>query len=405
MKLLHGNEMHFVRCPDGRVYSPGVAVYSWWQEYLRVFDEVEVAARVRSVNEMYSVERQAEGPGVTFCDLPDFRGPQQFVLHSCSVKQALCQAVNRAYAFLFRVPGTIGYLGARELILRGRPYGYEVVGDPFDVFSAGSVNHPLRRYFRHWHTRNLKRYCDHACAVSYVTENALQRRYPPNRDAYTSHYSDVGLKPESFVSRARTLGTRSGRRRLLFVGTLEQLYKAPDVLIKAVGQCCNLGLDVSLTIAGDGAKREILENLTARSNLMDKVFFVGHVAGRENLLKMLDESDLFVLPSRAEGLPRAMLEAMARAVPCIGSTVDGIPELLASEDLVPPGKVEALASKIAEVLRDPERQNHMSARCLAKAHDFELETMRARKIEFLTYLREASISRAATRNPTMPVEV
>lgn len=397
--------MHFVRCPDGKVYSPGVAVYAWWHEYLRVFDDVLIVARVRSVKEMYPPERVAEGSGVTFYDLPDFRGPQQYFQQARAVKSALSRAIDQADAFLFRVPGTVGYLAARELVRRGKPYGYEVVGDPHDVFSAGSVRHLLRTFFRHWHVHNLKRFCNAACAVSYVTEQALQRRYPPNLTAFTTHFSDVGLKPEAFAAGVRNVANHSGTHRLLFVGTLEQLYKAPDVLINAVAMCRNQGINITLTLAGEGAKRKSLESLVSKLHLTDSIRFAGHIASRQELIAMLDESDLFVLPSRAEGLPRAMLEAMARAVPCIGSSVNGIPELLAAEDLVPPGDVKALAAKMSEVLLNPARMSRMSACGLTKAHEFELNDMRARKTAFLQYLRDASAFKVHASVKTVPTEV
>jgi glycosyltransferase involved in cell wall biosynthesis len=76
------------------------------------------------------------------------------------------------------------------------------------------------------------------------------------------------------------------------------------------------------------------------------------------------------MPSRMEGLPRAMIEAMARALPCLGSTVGGIPELLSSEDLVAVGDAPGLAKKIHEVLADPARMSRMSARNLEKAREY-----------------------------------
>lgn len=79
---------------------------------------------------------------------------------------------------------------------------------------------------------------------------------------------------------------------------------------------------------------------------------------------------------------------IARSLPCIGSTVGGIPELLPSEDLVPPGDAVALASKIREVVTDPERMTRMSARNLETAKEYRDEVLREQRNEFYRYVRE-----------------
>ncbi len=108
----------------------------------------------------------------------------------------------------------------------------------------------------------------------------------------------------------------------------------------------------------------------------------------EAVREEMDRADVFVMPSRQEGLPRATIEAMARALPCIGSTVGGIPELLATEDLVPPGDALALATKIREVVSDPERMARMSARNLAKAGEYRDEALRERRVAFYRHVRK-----------------
>jgi glycosyltransferase involved in cell wall biosynthesis len=83
-----------------------------------------------------------------------------------------------------------------------------------------------------------------------------------------------------------------------------------------------------------------------------------------------------------------MVEAMARGLPCIGSTVGGIPELLPPEDLVPPNDVEALAQKIMEVVGDPERLARMSRRNWEKAKEYRNEVLQVRRVAFYKYVKE-----------------
>jgi glycosyltransferase involved in cell wall biosynthesis len=179
-----------------------------------------------------------------------------------------------------------------------------------------------------------------------------------------------------------------GRIKLITVGSLEEFYKGTDVLIDALANCVRSGVDIRLTILGDGRRRAMLEAKTIALGLSNHVSFLGHLPAGTPVRGQLDQADLFVLPSRQEGLPRAMIEAMARGLPCIGSAVGGIPELLPAEDLVPPGDAMALAAKIREVIADPERMARMSARNLAKAAEYREDVLRERRVAFYRYLRE-----------------
>jgi glycosyltransferase involved in cell wall biosynthesis len=172
------------------------------------------------------------------------------------------------------------------------------------------------------------------------------------------------------------------------VGTLAHLYKGPDVLIDAVARCLQAGLDLRLKLVGDGKHRKQLEARAAGQGLAGRVTFLGQLSAGAAVRDVLDEADAFVLPSRTEGLPRAMVEAMARALPCIGSTVGGIPELLPAEDMVPPGDVEALASKIREVVTNPRRMARMSASNLEKAQEYREEVLAQRRAEFYRHVQE-----------------
>jgi glycosyltransferase involved in cell wall biosynthesis len=111
----------------------------------------------------------------------------------------------------------------------------------------------------------------------------------------------------------------------------------------------------------------------------------------------LDRADLFVHPSRAEGLPRAVIEAMARGLPCVASRAGGIPELLSAEDTVPAGDARALARKIAEVARDPARLSRMAARNWARAQQYREDVLAKRRAQFYAHSQQAAKEWLATR--------
>lgn len=378
---------HFLRTRDGRVWTDGQFAYPFWTRYLSVFDAVRVVARVREVANLPPGPELAGGAGVSFVEVPDYRGPQQYLLRAASVAAATARAVQNGDALVLRAPGELGSWLLRHLRKKPRPYGVEVVSDPFDVFSPKALRHPLRPFFRWWFSRNLRRECGGACAAAYVTQRALQRRYPAASDAFVTHYSSIDLPLSAFVSAPRTKIEIRGRARLVFIGTLAQMYKAPDVLIDAVGGCVRDGVDLDLVMIGSGQHQDELQARAARLGVEDRVHFRGQVSSSAAVREELDRADLFVLPSRQEGLPRAIIEAMARALPCIGSTVGGFSELLPAEDLVAPNDSLALARKISEVLRDPARMGQMSARNLAKASEYEAAVLSARRQKFYQHVR------------------
>jgi glycosyltransferase involved in cell wall biosynthesis len=390
MDLVVSLEHHFERTPEGAVWTQTQFAYPFWTRYLLVFDRVRVIARVRQVLSVPSDWKRADGPQVSFAEIPDYLGLWQYVARASQIHRAILESFAPRDAVIMRVSSQIA--GHIEPWLRrtGHPFGVEVVADPYDVFAPGSVKHPLRPVFRWWFPRHLRRQCAGACAAAYVTRDTLQRRYPPPASGFSTHYSSVELSKEAFVSDPCPVRLEKRSFRLIFVGTLAQLYKAPDVLIDAVALCVQHGLDLELVLVGDGKHRAELEAQAAALGLGNRVRFLGQLPAGDAVRAQLDQADLFVLPSHQEGLPRAMIEAMARGLPCIGSTVGGIPELLSSEDIVCPGDAAALARKIHQVLTSPQRMSDQSVRNLEKAQEYRDEVLNKRRVAFYNHVREAT---------------
>jgi glycosyltransferase involved in cell wall biosynthesis len=174
------------------------------------------------------------------------------------------------------------------------------------------------------------------------------------------------------------------------VGSLEQLYKGPDVLIEAAALCAGFGLHFRITIVGDGRHRTELEALAHARGLTDRIRFTGNLPPGNAVRAELDRADLFVLPSRTEGLPRALIEAMARALPSVATAVGGVPELLSADELVTPGDKSVLARKLQDVLTDPQRLAQLSEENLSKAREFHSDVLRPRRRQFYETVEEAT---------------
>ena len=381
MRVLVFSENRFEGTPDGAVWTRTMASHSFWKRYLTVFSGVTVFARVQAVPRLQGHASLATGDGVEFVWAPHYVGPKAYLANLVKLRRAIARAHTASDAVILRGPGHVSYSALRRLRKAGQPFGLEVVGDPHDVFARGVVEHPLRGLFQWWFSDRLRRTSKAASAVAYVTAEALQNRYPAAPGAFQTWYSSVELPEAAFSSSPRS-HTAGKTRRLLCVGSLEQMYKAPEIQVMAIRLLRDAGLDVDLTFIGDGRFRSAMMQHVRAAGLEGCVRFPGAVPGGDAIRSQLRSADLFLLPSRTEGLPRALLEAMAMGLPCVATAVGGIPEILPAEDLVPPGDAHALASKIAEVLADPARLDRMSAANLAKATEYGDAVLNARREQF-----------------------
>lgn len=142
--------------------------------------------------------------------------------------------------------------------------------------------------------------------------------------------------------------------RVVCVGRLCE-QKGQLLLVEAMGQLLQHGIDLELVLAGDGEMRSSIEQLIARLNLQDKVRITGWISSTQVRQEILSARAL-ILPSFAEGLPVVIMEAMALRRPVITTCIAGIPELVRHGEhgwLCTPGDVDALVEQLKEFLATP----------------------------------------------------
>jgi glycosyltransferase involved in cell wall biosynthesis len=141
-------------------------------------------------------------------------------------------------------------------------------------------------------------------------------------------------------------------RRIAMVANLRP-EKGHDLLLAAAPRILARYPDASFTFIGEGSRREALETLTRALGITDRVHFMGE---SRDVAPILAKHDLFVLPSRSEAFPNALIEAMATALPVVATSVGGIPEVVRSGvngRLVRPDDVDALADAVLALMDDP----------------------------------------------------
>jgi len=211
---------------------------------------------------------------------------------------------------------------------------------------------------------NVLKKVDFFIAMTEEIENALLddgfnkdriRRIPNWVDA--NKFYPIGQANK--ISSRKRLGLEKSIT-VLFVGRLVYT-KGTDLLIKAWKEVILDNPSCVLLIAGTGIEQSELESLCKNSGIEENVLFLGHINNVEEYLKVVD---VFVFPSRHEGMPNALLEAMACGLPVIASRIGGVVDVVEdgrSGILFEPGDVSGLTSAMIKLLKDDDLRQKLGA--------------------------------------------
>lgn len=182
----------------------------------------------------------------------------------------------------------------------------------------------------------------------------LASRIAPSQHMHVQHnpIRAIGLKRDPSLLNLRSqLRIPDDTRIVLTIGRLSSEKGHAD-LLRALLERRSRYPRIALIVLGDGPERQRLAALLSEAKLDDTVHFVGF---QEDVQSYLSAADLFVLPSRSEGSPNVLLEALDAGVPVVATAVGGVPEIVedgVSALLVPARQPVALASAIDRALAD-----------------------------------------------------
>jgi colanic acid/amylovoran biosynthesis glycosyltransferase len=183
----------------------------------------------------------------------------------------------------------------------------------------------------------------------------------PRREWAKLRLVRCGIDVDQFSRNGHPVAAHDGMH-VITVGRLSA-RKAHSVLVEAIAALRSEGVDVRLTIVGDGEERAGLEALAGELEVSDRIAFAGAVA-HDALTELLAAADVFCLPSASEGLPVVLMEAMAVGLPVVAARIMGIPELVEdgmSGYTVAPGRADSLADALRRLAGERERWEQMGA--------------------------------------------
>lgn len=260
-----------------------------------------------------------------------------------------------------------------------RRWDVPIVAEPHARGREGDLSRLLRKPLGRWRLSDIVNHVDCFIAISSSISSELvelgveESKIVRLANAVDSHRFAPAGGPSEIARLRAELGLPAGGPIAVFVGRLEHV-KGVDVLVEAWSEVRLRLPRATLLVFGSGSLAQIFDEEGLESTGLD---YRGPV---DNVLPYLQAADAFVLPSRSEGLPLALLEAMAVGLPCIASDVGGSAELIddrRSGILVPAGHVGELVEAISTILGDLETWHHLghaARQAVMMSYDLEVKT-------------------------------
>lgn len=229
----------------------------------------------------------------------------------------------------------------------------------------------------------LRRFVSQSPYAIYVTKDFLERRYPcKGKFTNASNVQITDLNDSILKERIDRINNASIETiNIVTVADVDVRYKGQEYVIKAISRLRNKSsINYQYYLIG-GGNTAYLNNVAQRYGIQECIHFVGPLP-HDNVLKQLDSMDICIHPSKQEGLPRALIEAMSRALPAIGTKVAGIPELLSQQSLVRKGSVTDIVNAILR-LSNKEVMLEEAQRNFHVASDYSIDVINERRQSFI----------------------
>ena len=373
---------------EGNYYFKSQEWHDFYQRYLRVFEELRIANRVIDEPVLKKGRIPCNDPRIEIHPLPIFHGPVEYAKTYFAAGRAMKNAVDGCDAAVLRLPSTVAQRISKQVLMAGIPFATEIVFDACD--GADTANNLFEKALWRIIDRQMRSTCAKADGVACVTEKYLQRRYfskKPNH--FVSNYSTLNLD-KSFFTAPRMYPNK----KILTIAHVDlqiglHSRKGTDIIIQALSKLKKeKGIIVNVWFAGDdwdNSKEKIL-NYAKEYGIDGQVECTG-LLSRSELTAFLDNSDLFVLPTKAEGLPRVIIEAIAKGLPTITTPASGNPELISVDYLVPFYDVDTLAEKIERLVSDRFEYERVSKVNYEHSLQYEGSILQGRRDEFYNQLK------------------
>lgn len=278
------------------------------------------------------------------------------------------------------VPSDNSFLAIKHAKKQNKPYMTVVVGCSWDAL----WNYDWRgKCLAPWEYFKLKRIVENSPFALYVTQYFLQNRYPCKGETeYASNVCIESCEQSILEKRLRKIAERdnSGVINIVTTAAVNVKYKGQEYVIKAIARLNrSMGCKFHYYLIG-GGEQDYLKGVADDIGVSEFIHFLGALP-HDKVITTLDKMDIYIQPSKQEGLPRALIEAMSRALPAIGTKVAGIPELLDSDFLVKKDSVDDIVDVLSQNMHKKIMEKQ-AVRNFNKASEYILDIINIRRQAF-----------------------
>lgn len=350
MELLYICMYQFVVDDSGCYVIPSFGDH-FWKKYLEVYEQIHIIGEPLKGYLDKSKLVRLDTSRIRIDLLPANNSPQDWK-YDRAIKKSLEKVIKDAESIIIKPSSRKGIIAIKLAKKYNKPYLIEMTGDLYTALKHHT--NPLKRFYAPIIYRQIKSAIKDCKFGVYVTDRYLQAKYPIT--GMTCGSSDAVIKQLDCSVLERRIARISEDRKVTkigLVGFYHDSNKGIDTAIEAISKINNCGLEAALYILGNGNEqdRERWYSYAERNRLPRKyIIFPAPIVGIDNMFEWYDSMDIIILPSRSEGLPRTIVEAISRACPCITSNVCGLSELIDNRWTHNPGDAEALATLLKKMI-------------------------------------------------------
>lgn len=379
---------------EGKIKALPAYGDQFWKKYLDVFDSVHVLGeRVKDYlnNGMLTT---LTNPLVTIDIIPGNTNPKDFI-HDQEIKKILEVNIKNAEAVIIKPSSRKGMMAIRLAEKYHKPYMVELTGD----LNLTLMMHPnlLKRMYGPYLHKRIVKAIKNAPFGLYVTEKYLQKVYPiAGKQCGASNVFVESISEDVLESRCRKISSMEmdDPLQIGLIGSYHDTRKGIDTAVQALADVCAQRPNTFLNILALGVEedRKKWMQYAQQFGVQEHLKFPPSCDTTQKVLEWIDTQDIIILPSRSEGLPRCVVEAMSRGCPCITSDVCGMPELIQKKWLHAPGEAQRLAELILEMSESKNNMTDAAKENFKNAKRFLRSAINKRRNAFFTEFKEYCLS-------------